>query len=171
MISLSMTCASWRRRKATGADVPVCLDPRPRIMRGIGDILSEVIDLPPLDAVLVNPGVALATKDVFAMLNVRHAPRPDEKSDIPELPDAGTVMNGAFEGGNDLEPPAIALHPAVADVLGALRATAGCRLARMSGSGATCFGLYDLGQASAAAATMLATAHPGWWVRSGIMNK
>jgi 4-diphosphocytidyl-2-C-methyl-D-erythritol kinase len=137
--------------RATGADVPVCLDPRARVMRGIGEVLSAPLDLPPLPTVLVNPGVPLTTKDVFAT--------------FARLPKAGAAFDAATfsvdsveaalaalaDGGNDLEPAAVSLCPAVADALAALRATPDCRLARMSGSGATCFGLY-LNEAAAAAA-------------------
>jgi 4-diphosphocytidyl-2-C-methyl-D-erythritol kinase len=157
--------------RATGADVPVCLDPRARVMRGIGEILSAPLDLAPLLAVLVNPGVPLATKDVFTAF-ARSGPKPSGAFDAVAL--SGTSLEGALAalaaGSNDLEAPAIALCPAVADVLAVLWATAGCRLARMSGSGATCFGLYSTEEAAATAAQTLAHAHRAWWVRASVLS-
>jgi 4-diphosphocytidyl-2-C-methyl-D-erythritol kinase len=148
--------------RATGADVPVCLDPRPRLMRGIGDILSDPLDLPRLPAVLVNPGVAVPTRDVFAALNsapvVEHAP-------VVPLPKAAALVDEIANGGNDLEGPAIELQPVIAEVLAVLRKLPGCRLARMSGSGATCFGLFDSTHASTTAARTLRVGYPAWWVR------
>jgi 4-diphosphocytidyl-2-C-methyl-D-erythritol kinase len=162
-----------RLRKAArqiGADVPVCVDPRPRLMRGIGERLSEPLDLPALPAVLVNPGVALATKDVFAALGLAHGARRRRTPLISRLPrgrDALIALIAAH--GNDLESPAVALKPVIARVLGALRGQPGCRLARMSGSGATCFGLFDTGAAARAAARRLRAAYPGWWVRATVL--
>jgi 4-diphosphocytidyl-2-C-methyl-D-erythritol kinase len=148
---------------ATGADVPVCLDPRPRLMRGIGDILSDPLDLPRLPAVLVNPGVAVPTRDVFAALKFPSTPQAAGAD-----PPAGTtaLADAIVHGRNDLEAPAIKLQPLIAKVLATLRKLPGCRLARMSGSGATCFGLFDTGRSAIAAARSLREKHPGWWVRT-----
>jgi len=143
--------------RATGADVPVCLDPRARLMRGVGDILSDPLDLPRLFALLVNPGVAVATKDVFAALNV------------PSAKPAGLLAD-ITNGRNDLEGPAIELEPAIADVLAVLRKLPGCRLARMSGSGATCFGLFDSTRAASAAARTLRVGYPAWWTRATVLG-
>jgi 4-diphosphocytidyl-2-C-methyl-D-erythritol kinase len=176
--------------RATGADVPVCLDPRPRIMRGIGDVLSAPLDLPRLPAVLVNPGVAVPTKDVFAALALPPplAGEVAERSEAGEGPHEGScrltpspTLPGKrgrehtefvailTAGRNDLEAPAIKLQPAIADVLAALRQMPHCRLARMSGSGATCFGLFDSGRAATAAARTLRARHCGWWVRATVL--
>ncbi len=148
--------------RLTGADVPVCLDPRARVMRGIGEILSPPLDLPRLPAVLVNPGVAVPTRDVFAALRlgqgaVHGSGRTNEK---PES------FESIARGRNDLEAPAIALEPVIADMLSELRSAPKCSLARMSGSGATCFGLFESGRAAEAAARALRERHPGWWVRA-----
>jgi 4-diphosphocytidyl-2-C-methyl-D-erythritol kinase len=149
--------------RATGADVPVCLDPRPRLMRGIGDILSDPLDLPRLPAVLVNPGVAVPTKDVFAALRLAPGkPAPSAGGRSP----AAALTEEIADGRNDLEAPAIAIAPVIADVLAELRSLGGCRLARMSGSGATCFGLFDTGRAATAAARTMRGRHPDWWVRA-----
>jgi 4-diphosphocytidyl-2-C-methyl-D-erythritol kinase len=149
--------------RATGADVPVCLDPRARVMRGIGDILSAPLDLPKLHAVLVNPGVAVPTKMVFAGLNLGHAtPAPDA---APQWPGNPTDLVAAVaKDRNDLEGPAIELQPVIAELLAVLRNLPGCRLARMSGSGATCFGLFDTSADAEAAARTLRVGYPDWWV-------
>ena len=153
--------------RATGADLPVCLDPRPRIMRGIGEVLSGPIVLPPLPAVLVNPGVALATKSVFARWKPMSSPVIAlDAAAIGKLTDARELVQLLAAQSNDLEAPAIGLQPVVADVLAALRALGGCGLARMSGSGATCFGLFASADEAAAAEKFLSIKQPGWWVKA-----
>jgi len=153
--------------RATGADVPVCLDPLPRIMRGVGDILSEPFTLPPLPALLVNPGIAVATKEVFA--GWASAAVPSRAADFAAIANRSTrdkVMEFLLAQSNDLERPALALAPVIAEVLAELRATPGCDLARMSGSGATCFGLFTTASAAAEAGRALSAGHPHWWVRA-----
>ena len=153
--------------RATGADVPVCLDPRPRIMRGIGEVLSGPVVLPPLPAVLVNPGVALATKSVFARWKpMSSSVSALDAAAIGKLTDAKELVRLLAAQSNDLEAPAIGLQPVVADVLAALRALGGCGLARMSGSGATCFGLFASADEAAAAEKLLSIKQPGWWVKA-----
>lgn len=154
---------------ATGADVPVCLDPRPRRMQGIGEVLSAPLTLARLPALLVNPGVAVSTKMVFA--GWRSAADVDDPSiDDPIPGERPALLAYLARHGNDLERPAIELEPAIADVLGALRALPDCRLARMSGSGATCFALFDSIKVANAAAAALRNAQPGWWVRATVLN-
>jgi 4-diphosphocytidyl-2-C-methyl-D-erythritol kinase len=167
---------------ATGADVPVCLDPQPRLMRGIGELLSPPWRLPGLPALLINPGVSVATKDVFAALRAapvdphHSAGRAQEGwAGDDAAPTSGRLARAALidfvsRHGNDLEPAAMALHPAIAQALAALRALAGCRLARMSGSGASCFALFDTNRAAAAAARALRLAHPQWWIRPTVLG-
>jgi 4-diphosphocytidyl-2-C-methyl-D-erythritol kinase len=149
--------------RATGADVPVCLDPRARVMRGIGDILSAPIDLPKLDAVLVNPGVAVPTKMVFAGLNLARTSAASVASQ-PWPANMSDLLASLARDRNDLEAPAIELQPVIAELLAVLRNLPGCRLARMSGSGATCFGLFDSRDAAAAAARTLRAGYPDWWI-------
>jgi 4-diphosphocytidyl-2-C-methyl-D-erythritol kinase len=161
--------------RATGADVPVCLDPRPRLMRGIGDILSEPLDLPKLAAVLVNPGVAVPTREVFAALKLPAgsvaASPPGSAPSLGATSLAATSLADAIANGrNDLELPAIELQPVIADVLAVLRKLPGCRLSRMSGSGATCFGLFDSTAAATAAARTLRIGYPAWWVRPTVLG-
>ena len=149
--------------RLTGADVPVCLDPRPRLMRGVGDVLSDPLNLPRLFALLVNPGVALATRDVFAALAVGPAAQAALGARPPERAD---LLDEIARGRNDLEAPAIELEPAIANVLAVLRKLPGCRLARMSGSGATCFALFDSSRVASTAARTLRVGYPSWWVRA-----
>jgi 4-diphosphocytidyl-2-C-methyl-D-erythritol kinase len=163
----------WETAKATGADVPVCLDPKPRIMRGIGEVLSKEIHLPPLAAVLINPGLTLATKDVFAAFD--EAPRPRGGSEhmqrwLDIANQSAALLCALARERNDLEASAILLRPEIAGVLGALRDQPGCELARMSGSGATCFGLFASRAAAQKAALSLRSAYPGWWVRATIIG-
>jgi 4-diphosphocytidyl-2-C-methyl-D-erythritol kinase len=154
----------YEAARATGADVPVCLDPRPRLMRGIGEKLSQALTLPPLPAVLINPGVALATKQVFAGWTLAAAPAAplDLAAAKPASLDQFLALLNAQA--NDLESAAIRLAPIIAEVLAALRALAGCRLARMSGSGATCFALFASAAEAGAAAKTLAGKYPDWWI-------
>jgi 4-diphosphocytidyl-2-C-methyl-D-erythritol kinase len=163
--------------RSTGADIPVCLDPRPRVMRGVGEILSAPASLPPLGIVVVHPGFALPTGPVFKALGL--APGEPYTGSSPRQPErAGGWQNAGREAliewlvaeCNDLEAPAIATAPAVADVLRIIAGLAGCRLARMSGSGSACFGLFDDGAAAATAAAQVAAAQPSWWVRAGMLG-
>ncbi len=222
--------------RATGADIPVCLDSQPRVMRGIGEILSAPIVLPRLGILIVHPGLALPTGPVFKALGLapgeqlvaRSPPLPLQKgrgfdlwqgasSPSPRLRGEGrgegaspraqtrgdapspdlSPQAGRGEGRghvplpwqagqerakrdallawlaserNDLESVAISIAPQIADVLRAIAGLAGCRLARMSGSGSACFGLFDSARAAAAAAKRLAAARPSWWVRAGLLG-
>jgi 4-diphosphocytidyl-2-C-methyl-D-erythritol kinase len=152
--------------RATGADVPVCLDPRPRIMRGIGEILSAPLELLPLPALLVNPGVALPTKAVFAAFKAAAAPPAAlDAAALSKLTKAGELLRFLATQVNDLEAAAISLQPVVAEVLTALRGLAGCSLARLSGSGATCFALFTSTAAAGEAADVLRGKYPAWWVQ------
>ena len=151
--------------QATGADVPVCLDPKARLMRGIGEILSDPLHLPEIAAVLVNPGVAVPTKDVFAALAapaLSGPPEPDEFIAIDT--DAASLVPLLAGRRNDLQTPAIKMQPVIADVLCALERSANCLLARMSGSGATCFGLFGSSGTAEEGARRLQAAHSNWWV-------
>ncbi len=147
---------------ALGADVPMCLAGRPLRARGIGEEMAALAGLPEMAAVLVNPRVPVATPDVFAALACReNAPMP---CDLPRWPDARALAGWLATQRNDLEAPALAVAPVVGCVLEALGGQDGCLLARMSGSGATCFGLFADVETAGAAAARLAAARPGWWV-------
>ena len=148
---------------AVGADVPVCLQSRTRIVRGIGEELAPAIELPRVAALLVNPGVALATREVFAALAVK--PQSQSRPPIVEVPRAPeALIDFLARHDNDLTAAAIACLPVVADVLAELRALPGARLVRMSGSGPTCFALFASTGEAAAAAARLSTARARWWV-------
>ncbi len=149
---------------ALGADVPACLSSRPCRMAGIGEVLAGVPPLPPLWLVLANPGVAVPTPAIFRALNRKDGtPMP---APLPRWPDAAAAARDLAALRNDLEAPAIALAPVIAAVKSALAAQAGCLLARMSGSGATVFGLFATEAAAHAAEARLAADRPGWWVRA-----
>lgn len=148
----------WRVRAARlGADVPACVESATCIGRGTGVELEPADDgLAGTPVLLVNPRVMLATGPVFAGW---------DRVDRGPLPE-GDARAIALEGRNDLEAPAIALCPAIAEVLAALNETSPW-LARMSGSGATCFALYDSEAARDAAAAQVRADHPGWWQMTG----
>ncbi|HVH01575.1 MAG TPA: 4-(cytidine 5'-diphospho)-2-C-methyl-D-erythritol kinase [Amaricoccus sp.] len=143
-----------------GADVPVCLAGLPSRMRGIGERL-EPLPLPGFWLVLANPGVRLETAAVFAALAGRFGPPLPAP---PAFADAATLAGWLAARRNDLEAPAVGLAPPLAAVLSALAAQPGCALARMSGSGATCFGLFDAAGPAEAAAATLRRARRDWWV-------
>ncbi len=149
---------------ALGADVPVCVYGRPARLRGIGERLDPVRGLPDLPLVLVNPGVAVATAAVFRALEL-----PTLAFRRPVLPAHPSLARFAVwlqASRNELEPAALTLAPAIGEVLERLRAIEDCLLARMSGSGATCFGLFADPARAAAAAAAITAAEPGWWCRS-----
>ncbi len=142
-----------------GADLPVCLAARASRMRGVGGEVTPVA-LPPLHGVLVNPGVAVPTPAVFAALERTDGAGHDR---LPDWRDAADLLHWLLVQRNDLEAPALQVAPVIAEVLAALR-HAGAGPARMSGSGATCFGLWSSRARAEAAATALSRS--GWWVRA-----
>ena len=145
-----------------GADLPMCVHGVALRARGIGETIDRLADLPALPMVLVNPGVAVSTPAVFRALERRDNP---PMPDLPErFVDAGHLATWLAATRNDLEAAAVHVAPIVGEVLARLRATPGCRLARMSGSGATCFAVF----ASEAAADAAAAAMPAvWWAAVG----
>lgn len=152
---------------ALGADVPVCLAGHPVRMQGVGEVLSPVPALPQMFAVLVNPGVGVATPAVFKAL-----PRKDNPamSAVPACHGLEEFAAWLADQRNDLERPAQALAPVIGNVKAALSAQAGCFLARMSGSGATCFGLFATADAAQAARITIAQQHPEWWCAAGAIR-
>ena len=141
--------------QALGADVPVCLRSQAARITGIGDRVEPLEPVDPLSIVLVNSGDALATADVFAACRNFGAGAADTSADLTAW---------ILEGRNDLEAPAIALASGVGLTLDVLRGQQGCLVARMSGSGATCFGLFESAAAAEGSAVAIAAAHPTWWV-------
>jgi 4-diphosphocytidyl-2-C-methyl-D-erythritol kinase len=145
-----------------GADVPACLLSVPLVARGVGEILAPLPQFPPLHVVLVNPLVPVATADIFRRL------RAHDNYPLPALPDPLTrpAQLGLWlaETRNDLQPPAIKLVPAIGELIEYLSQMRGCMLARMSGSGATVFGLFGSSAQAHQAAHDLRQAHPDYWV-------
>jgi 4-diphosphocytidyl-2-C-methyl-D-erythritol kinase len=147
---------------ALGSDVPACLLSKPLMMRGRGEKLEPLAMCPVLPAVLVNPAVAVPTGPVFAALRTRtglgNAPTRSNMESVVAL------IGYLRTTGNDLEAPARTLTPEVGQVLDELARMPGVRLTRMSGSGATCFGLFDSDDDAQMAAIALSHSHPSWWV-------
>jgi 4-diphosphocytidyl-2-C-methyl-D-erythritol kinase len=143
-----------------GADVPMCLAARPLIARGVGEEIEPVLGFPSLPLVLVNPGVAIATSDVFGRLQNRNCPP------LPALPprlDLIGICDWLSDTRNDLETASHALQPVIGSALAALQA-AGSSFDRMSGSGATCFGLFETREAASVGAQVIREKHAHWFV-------
>ena len=162
--------------KLTGADVPVCLSSRACVMTGVGETLQP-LSLPKMPCLLVNPRVPVATSGVFAALGLRSGEMRVGATDVMRAlswpqPDAsfddwlGTLADGI----NDLEAPAMSIQPVIGEVLSALRLLKGMRLARMSGSGATCFAIFDNAEDAQRAAQSVQLDHPEWWVHAGTLG-
>lgn len=150
--------------QSLGADVPVCLASRPARMQGVGEILGLAPALPACGMVLLNPGLAVATPDVFRARTGGFS----ETALLPAAwPDAGAMAADLGRLGNDLEAPATALVPAIGTVLDWLCGQPGCLLSRMSGSGATCFGVFATPDLAAAVA---ARAPASWWAWGGALS-
>lgn len=147
-----------------GADVSVCLGSRPAVMTGIGEGLAPFHLPAPLPILLVNPGEPIRTAAVFAGLEMMSGPRdktlPDRTSEA--------LLQSLRRSVNDLEAPARRILPAIAGVITSLSRQADCRLARMTGSGATCFGLFDQADALDHAEQRLKQAHPDWWIAATV---
>jgi 4-diphosphocytidyl-2-C-methyl-D-erythritol kinase len=163
--------------KLTGADVPVCVNSLGCVMTGVGETLQP-LSLPKIPCVMVNPGVPVATKDVFNALGLRNGELlvgatdvllqnrswPDEEASLEDWVEALAASS------NDLEAPAMRVQPVISEVIAALNATNGAWLARMSGSGATCFAIYENTAEAGRAAEKLRRDHPGWWVHAGTLS-
>ena len=157
--------AIMQRAAMLGADVPACLAGVPARLRGIGERIDPLSrPLPEAWVVLVNPGVGVATPAVFAALRQRkNLPMPEV---LPHFGDVRDLAAFITAQRNDLEPPALTIAPVIGEVLAALRATRGCLVARMSGSGGTCFGLFASREAAQAAAGKIRSERPAWWVEA-----
>jgi 4-diphosphocytidyl-2-C-methyl-D-erythritol kinase len=154
-----------------GSDVRVCLKSRPALMTGRGETVEPVHGFPACAVVLANPGKALATQEVYGTLDAKRlgaSPRGGERLDFGGSLDA--LLAYALPRGNDLEAPAANLVPEIRSVHAALAALKGVRLARLSGSGPTCFALFPSEQDAKRAAGDLVVAHPSWWIVSGALE-
>lgn len=143
-----------------GADVPVCLFGAVARVRGIGDLIEAEPELPEIGLVLVNPGIPVSTADVFAM---RDGGFSEKAGRIGPWSDAAALVAALKRLGNDLEPSARRIAPVIDDVLKSLRGNDDCLLARLSGSGATCFGIFPDKAGAGRAVTKIALEHPNWW--------
>lgn len=153
--------------RLTGADVPVCLEPRARMMRGAGEEVGPALALPHLFAVLVNPRVPVETPAVFKALGLQPGQSlPGAVHKPVDVSGPESLLESLRQARNDLEAPALTLQPLISEALDLVAATEACRLARMSGSGATVFGLYDDCRAAALAAKALRLRRPSWWVKA-----
>jgi 4-diphosphocytidyl-2-C-methyl-D-erythritol kinase len=172
--TLSALSALWRLTPAPedlarlglklGADVPVCLAGRPARLEGIGERIGPAPVLPAAPIVLVNPGIGLPTPQVFRARRGAFSAGAGPAGVLAQSPaDAPALAASLARYGNDLTAPAIETLPVIAKVLAALDAAPGCLLARMSGSGATCFALFAEDQTAEAAAATIGRARPGWW--------
>jgi 4-diphosphocytidyl-2-C-methyl-D-erythritol kinase len=173
--ALRLLCRLWRiapdpaalARLAAGlgADVPVCLAAQPSRMAGAGERLAPAPVMPECGIMLVNPGIAVATADIFRARQGRWS----SAAALPaSWPNAAAMAADLAGTRNDLEPVAVAIQPVIGTVLSALAATPDCLLARMSGSGATCFGLFADAAAASRAAQRLS--RPGWWCWAGSLR-
>lgn len=161
--------------RLTGADIPVCLLSKACTMTGVGENLAFV-QVPQLPCVMINPRVAVATKDVFAALGLAKGEKLKRMSGGVEKPwpadsaNPDDWLDAIAASSNDLEAPALKVEPVIGDVLSALRALPGIRLAQMSGSGATCFGIFGTADEARRAAIAIEKTHPGWWVHAGVLS-
>jgi len=162
--------------KLTGADVPVCLASRACDMTGVGETLMP-LSLPIIPCVLVNPRVPVATGEVFAALGLRNGELLVGITDVLRAtawPEEGASIEDwvevLAENSNDLEPPAMRIQPVIREVLSALNAANGAWLARMSGSGATCFAIFENTPEAQRAAQKIQPDHPQWWVHAGVLS-
>ncbi|HRK25117.1 MAG TPA: 4-(cytidine 5'-diphospho)-2-C-methyl-D-erythritol kinase [Beijerinckiaceae bacterium] len=158
--------------RTIGADVPVCLASTTRMMTGAGEALGPPLALPPLLAVLVNPGRPVATEQVFRALGLAVGTRLDGAGHpvIDCAEDMDSLVAALAPLRNDLQPPAIAIEPSIAEAIEHIRAQEGCRLVRMSGSGATCFGIFGNLSQTFEAVRNLRMKHSRWWVQPAILG-
>ncbi len=151
-----------------GADIPVCLKCRPSVIRGFGNIIDEAPTMPEIPVVLVNPLVNCPTKDVF--LN-RSGSFKNESALPRKFSSVHTLVKTLSSLGNDLTVSATKHVPEISNILTAIEMENGCLLARMTGSGATCFGLFESLEKAEKAASSIQLENPDWWVKSGWLNR
>ena len=143
-----------------GADVPVCIHSRTGIMSGIGEKITHLPGKGQVPALLVNPGVAVSTGKIFGLLD--HGDKLNQNWQTP-LPLGGSLQEICQAGRNDLQAVAVSICPRIDTVLKTLNQQNGIEIARMSGSGATCFGLFETAPQAAEAARVVSKLYPDWW--------
>lgn len=167
LLDLDMPEAELERLAlAAGADGPMCLRARPAWASGIGEVLEDEPRLPTLHGVLLNPGLPSPTGGVYRAYDA--APKAAHRPASPADWSAASVIAWLAAQRNDLEAPALAVTPGIEEALAAMRAAPACRLTRMSGSGATVFGLFD--DRAAAIEAAFALDRPGWWARPVVLG-
>lgn len=156
----------------SGSDVPVCLEKRARMMSGRGERLGPALRLPACYIVLVNPGAAVATPRIFARLNLKPGEETGFRAHPPVADDLDfdALIALLKRCRNDLEDAASVEAPVIGHVLSVLSAARSCKLARMTGSGATCFGLFPTRLAASRAARVIKRDHPSWWVKAAALR-
>ena len=144
-----------------GADIPVCILSKGAQMSGIGERVSKVESLPPLGVLLINPGIPISTLKVFQM----HRGNFSRRVDFQTIGDVEAFYEFLARQKNDLQDLAIEIAPVIQEVLDMLSAELGCRLVRLSGSGATCFGLFDNEALAKVSGRAISGSYPNWWVQ------
>lgn len=172
--ALRAVCALWGLAEnaaplpdialSLGADVPVCLNAHPAFMRGIGERVNTVLGLPDCWMVLVNPLRAVSTPEIFKTREATFTPLGAFDESFQGFEGFIAALSACH---NDLFDAALALEPSIGEVLTVLEVQEGCRLARMSGSGATCFGLFQTEKQAVKACETLQKQHPNWWLAQG----
>jgi 4-diphosphocytidyl-2-C-methyl-D-erythritol kinase len=147
-----------------GADVPVCLHGKSCVMSGIGEDITDVPDLPAIPMVLINPGKAASTPDIFKALEADDFSQSGLWDTTIAFGSGAALADALSDCGNDLTLPVTSIIPEICDVLLELAREEGCLLARMSGSGATCFAIYDTEEQAERAANVISSQNPDWWV-------
>ena len=146
-----------------GADVPVCLYGRPALMSGVGELIKPAPKIPPAHLVIVNPGDAVSTKAVFKTREGPYSSPPEELKEAKSLQEFTLQLASRC---NDLTAPALVISPVIQEVLTALETTKNCLFARMSGSGATCYGIFETRRQAKVAASRISLMHPDWWIKT-----
>ncbi len=144
-----------------GADIPVCILSKAARMSGVGESVSKVESLPPLGVLLINPGIPISTLKVFKM----HRGSFSQRVELQPIEDTEVLYEFLAHQRNDLQDLAIQIVPGIKEVLDILSAETGCRLVRLSGSGATCFGLFDNETLAKDAGRSISGNYPNWWVQ------
>ena len=150
--------------RTLGADVPVCLTSQSSLVGGIGNRVDVPPPLPPLGIVMVNSGAHVSTEEAYHRLNWKRAVRKGSVRVPDNFADSSELITFLKKCRNDLQEPAIEIAPEIEDVLDELSAQRGCRLARVLGSGGTCFGLFGNKKSAEKAGAQIAADNPDWWV-------
>ena len=146
-----------------GADVPVCLYGRPALMSGVGELIKPAPKIPSMHLVIINPGDAVSTTAVFKTREGPYSISPEELDEAKSLQEF-TVQLANLR--NDLTAPALIISPVIQEVLIALETTKNCLFARMSGSGATCYGIFETERQAKMAVSRISVKHPDWWIKT-----